>query len=49
MRKEFDRVYTVFAAEVMGWWHGTCDHFVMHFPCTRVHFRFIFKKCHWTN
>jgi len=27
MRKEIDRVYTVFAAQVMGWQHGACDHF----------------------
>jgi len=28
MRKEIDRVFTVFAFQVMGWRYGTCDHFV---------------------
>jgi len=27
MRKEIDRVFTVLAFHVMGWRHGTCDHF----------------------
>jgi len=28
MRKEIDRVFTVFAFQVMGWRRGACDHFV---------------------
>jgi len=28
IRKDTDRVFTVFAAQVMGWQHGTCHHFV---------------------
>jgi len=28
MRKEIDRVFTVFVFQVMGWRHGTCEHFV---------------------